>query len=328
VKGKPSLWFDRAVLALKLPRWIGVCTVGAVPAALLWYWGIETKIATDFTGVPIVSLPLLLANVVFLLGATSLIRSRISELRDHTVSLGGKPALDQVGLLSNWKGVAAVWGALMAATWVVFDPYVFNLYYPPYQELQRVLVTSYLRLIQATFLWVLGCAMYLILSWGKLPIKLRSFTEDRTLGLNAYGRASLLFVTLYIAAMLLTFPVFVYNSGAVMWSQAVFSLVGLLIFLGPLLSLRKRLLEAKAERLTWIQRRHSRVIESIESSGDGPIDPALVNELIAIDSIRNDLVKISGWPFNTGVFVKLITVVALPLTLYMVSTFLARALSI
>ena len=324
----PGLWFDRAALALKLPRWIGICTIGAVPAAVLWYWGIETRIATDFTGVPIVSLPLLLTNVVFLLGATHLIRARILELRDYTVSLGAKPAPNQVGLLSGWKGLGAVWAVLIAATWVVFDPYVFNLYYPPYQELQRIFVTSYLRFIQATFLWVLGCAMYLIYKWGKLPIKLKSFTEDKMLGLNTYGRASLLFVSLYVVAMLLTFPVFVYKGEAVIVSQAIFSLVGLALFLAPLLSLRRKLVRTKMEKLAWIQKRHSRVMNMIEAAGDGPLDATLVNELAAVDSIKSELQRIRSWPFDTGIAARLLSVVALPLVVYVLATFLARTLSL
>jgi len=325
-KSKSNLWFDRAAFALRLPQWIGICAIGAVPAAVLWYWGIETRIATDFTGVPVVSLPLLIANVVFLLGASHLIRTRTLQLRDYTLSLGGEVASDRTELLAGWRPVAAIWIALVLATSFVFDPYVFNLYYSPFQELQRVFVTSYLRLIQATFLWTLGCAMFLIYKWGRLPIKLRSFTEDRMLGLNTYGRGSLLFVSLYIVAMLITFPVFVYKSQAIMWSEVVFSFLGLAIFLFPLLSLRRKLTAAKEEKLAWIRKRHSRVIEQIESSGDGPLDPALVSELSAIDSIRNDLQRISGWPFDTRIIVKLFTVIALPLVTYALATSLMHIL--
>jgi hypothetical protein len=170
--------------------------------------------------------------------------------------------------------------------------------------------------------------MYLIYAWGKLPIRLKSFTEDQTLGLNSYGRASLFFVTLYIAVMLLTFPILVYRSDAVMWSTVIFSLLGLAMFLVPLFTLRRRLLDARADKLTWIRRRHSRVIESIESCGDGPLEISLVNELIAVDSIRNDLHKISGWPFNAGVVARLVTVVFVPLSLYVISTYLAHTLNI
>jgi len=311
---------------LHLPLWVGISTLGLIPAVTLWLWGIDTRIATDFTGAPIVSLPLLLANVVFLLGASQLVRTRTLRLRDYTLSLGGGLGSDQTNLLVDWRGIAAVWVVLVMATSLVLDPYVFNLYYSPFQELQRVFVTAYLRFVQATFLWVLGCSMYLIYLWGRLPIKLKSFTEDKMLGLNTYGRASLLFVSLYIVAMLLTFPVFVYKGEAVALSQVIFSLLGLVLFLAPLFSLRRKLLVAKAEKLAWIQKRHSNVISQIESAGDGPLNPALVSELMAVDSIRNDLQRISGWPFNAGIIVKLFTVIALPLVSYLLSTSLTRIL--
>jgi len=324
----PKQWFENASTALRLPPWVGVCIVGLIPAAGLWYLGIDIRIATDFTGFPPVSLPLLVVNVSFLLLASLLIRSRTLQLRDYTRSLGVEPDADWVGRLTSLRAIASVWVVLLVTTSLVLDPYVFGLYYSPTQIALRLFVTSYLRFIQATFLWVLGYAMYLIYKWGRLPIRLKSFTEDSTLGLNAYGRASLLFVTLYIVGMLLTFPVFVYKSEAIVWSQTMFSLLGLALFLGPLFSLRRKLVEARKEKLAWISRRHRRVIESIETGGDGPIDPLLVNELLAVDNIRNDLHRISSWPFNASIVVRLITVVITPLALILFSTYLVHALGV
>ena len=322
------LWFDTVASTLRLPPSVGICVVGLVPAAALWYLGIDIRIATDFTGFPPVSLPLLVVNVLFLLLASQLIRSRALRLEDYTRSLGADPPSDGTDRLTDLRAIATVWVVLLCATSLVLDPYVFNLYYSPLQSALRIVVTSYLRFIQATFLWSLGYAMYLIYKWGKLPIRLRSFAEDKTLGLNTYGRASLFLVTLYVAGMLLTFPVFVYNSDAVMWSEVIFSLLGLAIFLVPLFSLRKKLVEARAEKLAWIRKRHSRVIESIESCGDGPLNATLVNELIAVDSIRNDLQRISGWPFNAGIVAKLMTVVIMPLMLVLFSNYLIHILNV
>jgi len=324
----PKLWFDSASSVLHLPRMLSISIIGVVPATVLWYIGINIRIATDFTGFPPVSLPLLMANVVFLLFASQLIRARTLQLEDYTESLGVELEPNQLGRLTSLKGILVVWALLLGATSFAIDPYVYNLYYPPLQAAMRLVVTGYLRFIQATFLWTLGCSMYLIYKWGKLPIRLRSFAEDRTLGLNSYGRASLLFVSVYIVAMLLTFPVFVYQSEAVMWSQLMFSCLGLVLFLVPLFSLRSKLVQAKSEKLAWITRRHRRAIESIESCGDGPIDTALVNELIAVDNIRTDLQRISGWPFNAGVVIRVVTVVFLPITLLILSTILVRALNL
>jgi hypothetical protein len=326
-KPSPKLWFDNASSVIHLPGGVGICLVGLLPAVALWYLGIDIRIATDFTGAPLVSLPLLVANVVFLLFASQLIRAHTIQLRDYTESMGADLETDPTGTLSSMKAIALLWVAILCVTSLAIDPYVFNLYYSPFQAALRLGVTGYLRFLQATFLWTLGYSMYLISRWGKLPMKLRSFAEDKTLGLNIYGRTSLLFVTLYIATMLLTFPVFVYKGEAVMLSEAIFSLLGLAIFLAPLLSLRKRLVEARNEKLAWIRRRHRRAIEAIESCGDGPIDAALVNELIAVDNIRSDIQRISGWPFNAGVAVRLVTVVFVPLFVLVISMFLAHALN-
>lgn len=302
--------------------------MGLIPAVALWSLGINIRIATDFTGIPIVSLPLLILNVAYLLGALQLIRTRVLRLRDYTRTLGAEPGRNGLGGLSNLKAISALWAVLLVSSSIFFDPLVFGLHYSLYQSLLRLVVTGYLRFIQATFLWVLGYSMYSIYRWGKLPIKLKSFTEDRSLGLNPYGRASLLFVTLYVFAVLLTFPAFVYLTEAVLLSQTIFFLLGIVIFAGPLLGLRKKLVKARNEKLEWIQARHRRVMERIESSDEGPIDPSLVNELIAIDSIRKDLQQIHTWPFNAGILARLVTVVVLPLTVVILATYLVHVLSL
>lgn len=311
-----------------LPLRAGILVVGVIPAVALWSLGIEIRIATDFTGVPIVSLPLLILNVGYLIGASQLIRTRIIRLRDYTRMLGGGPCEAMLNGLTDVRAITLLWAVLLALSSVFFDPVVFGLHYSVTQSVLRLVVTGYLRLVQASFLWVLGYSMFSIYSMGNLPIRLKSFTEDRSLGLSVYGRASLLFVTLYVVAVLLTFPFFVYVSTAALVGQMIFFMLGLVMFAWPLLGLRGKLLKTKGEKLAWIQTRHKRAIELIESSEDGPIDPALVNELIAIDSIRRDVQQIHTWPFNPGVLVRLVTVVVVPLTVVILETYVAHLLSI
>jgi hypothetical protein len=294
----------------------------------LWWLGIDIRIATDFTGVPVVSLPLLIVNIVFLLIFSRHVCLRAQGLRRYTGTLGVRLGPDDLSPLYSLRAVLVVWIVLVAASALVFDPLIFRMSYSVYQSLLRVFITSYLSFIQATFLWVLGYSMYTIYRWGKLPLRLKSFVEDGTLGLSAYGRASLFSVTLYVAAVLLTFPMLVYPSAAVMVSQAIFLTLGLGIFIAPLLGLRRKLTQAKHEKLGWIRLKHRRVMEAIELSGMGLLEGVLVNELIAIDSIRRDLQQIHTWPFNAGVLAKLITVVVLPLVVAMVATYLIRILQL
>jgi hypothetical protein len=322
------LWFERVASALRLPLPIGVVVVILVPTVALWVLGTEIGIATAFTGIPALSLPLLIFYVLFLAGASRLIYNRILRLGDYTRTLGAEPGSRGLGRLVNMKATFILWIALLAMTTIFFDPYAYGLHYSPYQILLRLLVTGYLRFIQATFLLILASSMYCIYEWGKLPMRLKSFTEDRSLGLSPYGGASLLFVTLYLAAVVFTFPPLDYSNSTVLPGLILFFLLGTVIFAGPLLSLREKLAQTRKEKLDWIQRRHGRVIELIESSRDGPIDPLLVNELIAIDSIRKDLDRIHTWPFNAGILARLASVIGLPLVSLILATYLIHLLSL
>ena len=323
-----GLWFERLISKLHLPLWLGIPVVSLGPAVVLWWLGITIRIATDFTGVIPVSLPLLVLNMLFLIGASRLIRIHIANLRRYASTLTPNISSGFLNRLYGIGPIILIWALLVVASGTIFDPLIFKLFYSPYQSLLRVVVTSYIRFAQATFLWVLGFSMYSISNWGRLPVRLKSFTEDPTLGLRPFGTASLHFVTLYVIGVLLTFPIGVYNGDAVRISQSAFFLLGLAMFLGPLSGLRSQLLHAKREKLEWIGSRHRRIMELVESTGDAPFDIGIANELIAVDSIRRDVQQINTWPFNFGILAKLVTVVMLPLVVAMIATYLIRILQL
>lgn len=210
------------------------------------------------------------------------------------------------------RATIGIWVIILLVTTLFFDPIAYGLHYSPYQILLRLLVTGYLRFIQATFLLILAGSMFCIYMWGKLPMKLKPFTEDRSLGLSTYGSTSLLFVTLYLGAVVFTFPPLEYSNPTILPGLVIFFLLGIVIFAGPLLSLRAKLVRTKKEKMDWIQQRHGHVIELIESVQNGPIDPILLNELIAIDSIRKDLDRIHTWPFNASILARLASVISSP----------------
>ncbi|HZY47690.1 MAG TPA: hypothetical protein VFE96_07835, partial [Candidatus Bathyarchaeia archaeon] len=239
-----SLWFERVTSKLGLPLWLGIPAVTLAPAIGLWLLGSQVLL-NDFTGVPIISLSLLILNILFLAGSSRIISLRAEKLRLYTKTLSPKQGPEALDQLYRLTPVVPVWALLLFASEFGFDPFIFKLSYSVYQVILRVIVTSYFRFAQATFLWVLGYSMYSISKWGKLPVRLKPFTDDPTLGLRPYGTTSLQFVTLYIIAIFLTFPVGVYVGRPVLISQSIFFLLGLGIFLGPLLGLRKKLMQAK-----------------------------------------------------------------------------------
>ena len=64
----------------------------------------------------------------------------------------------------------------------------------------------------------------------------------------------------------------------------------------------------KAEKLSWINGRYSRIVHEIESKADGPLEPRVQGELLAIDKIQKDVHSIRTWPFDVTSLAKLLTI--------------------
>jgi hypothetical protein len=152
-----------------------------------------------------------------------------------------------------------------------------------------------MRLLQATFLWVFLSSMVAIYKMGRLPLRLKIFTDDRTLGLKPFATTSLHLITIYVVAILLTFPIFLYPSFAVELSLTIFLVPGLFFFLVPLFGLHKKMSEARAEKSQLIGLRHSRVMGEVEAAGEQPLGEGLVNELLAIDAIKREIHQMHDW---------------------------------
>jgi hypothetical protein len=172
VTPRSALWFEHFASGLKLPLWLGSLLVILVPTVAFWILGTEIGIATAYTGIPVLSLPLLTVYVVFLTGASLLVYVRVLRLRDYTRTLGAEPGDGNLRSLVDVKATIGIWSILLFLTSLFLDPVAYGLHYSPYQILLRLLVTGYLRFIQATFLLMLAGSMFCIYKWGKLPMRL------------------------------------------------------------------------------------------------------------------------------------------------------------
>jgi len=121
----------------------------------------------DFTGDISLGVPLLLANIVYILFSASYARRRVENLERYAISMGADKSRIQTNYLSNFWPVVATWALLLSAGVLVLEP-IFN---PGslLQNLLRELFYSYTRLLQATFLWVLLSSMVTIHEIGRLP---------------------------------------------------------------------------------------------------------------------------------------------------------------
>jgi hypothetical protein len=182
----------------------------------------------------------------------------------------------------------------------------------------------YFYLSQATLIWVYAYSMYSIYRMGKLPLRLKPFSEDKTLGLQPFGTASLQLTAIYLVyTIFVPFPYVVGNPSVGNLSiLAGFFLLSLVLFLLPLVSLRGKLSQVKREKLNWIGPKYTQVIQRVEA-GDGPLDIGLSNELSAIKEIQRDIEQIHHWPFDVTAFARLSAVV-----LTVVAIILARILQL
>jgi len=319
-----KLWFERLYARIGLPFWAGVLAVGFFPPLILTLLGYYTYgVKTDFTGGVSLGVPLLLANVIYILFSSSYIRRRVEELEQYSLSMGADKSRIRTSYLGDFRLILATWAVLMATGVLVLEPF-FNPGYSLVQDLLRELLYSYMRLLQATFLWGFLSSMVAIYRMGRLPLRLKMFTDDRSLGLKPFANTSLHLITIYVVAIILTFPIFLYPNFAVELSLTIFLVPGLFFFLVPLFGLHKKMSEARAEKSALIGLRHSRVMSEVEAAGEQPLAEGLVNELLAIDAIKREIHQMHDWPFDIGTVARLTGILGAPLVATVLAAYLIR----
>jgi hypothetical protein len=315
-----ALWIDRVCGALHLPLWLGVLLLGLVPYPVLLITGakvvgLSTSLISTFV-TPQVPLTVTLA-LIPILGTLYISRS-VEKLNGYAETLlprspdggGGSPI--NFRLLYSVRFVAPL------------DVLLFLIFQGIYLEFGNSSVSTYFAftpaLLYAFFvigavIWVFAYSMYSIWKVGHLPLAVRPFTEDRTLGLRPFGTASLKLTAVYMVVaatnLILTqnLPSFVK-----LYLLAAFSVLGVGFFLLPLYGLHKKLVAAKEEEMDWISAEHSAVLEEMRRPG-GLRDEGLATRLVTVRSVREDVERIHGWPIDTEMVARLATVVILPLVI-------------
>src|SRR5207302_1508038 len=188
----------------------------------------------------------------------------------------------------------------------------------------HVLVFAYFFLILAIFLWTYGSSMLAIYRAGKLPYQLKPFTEDRTLGLKPFGTVSMRLVSVYtifpiIVMFLQLITINVEVPGGLTVGLGSFRasdliilggliLVGVILFLIPLLGIHRRLQEARRQELSWITTRYTNLVQRLkdrmthsDQSENANEKDALAGEISIVRQIESDVHRIQTWHFDLGV---------------------------
>ena len=324
----PSLvrWAAR----LRLPFWLWAIIIGIVPTRLLATLDYLIVPPAGLGGYLLDTALVLSLFLVYFVCAIHFISRRIERLVDYVRQMSPGLPVNALKIPFRLANVLAVWLALLVAITLLF-----GLPSPTTIFSEHLAVIAYFFFILASFLWIYGYSMYAIHRAGKLPLRLKPFTEDRTLGLKPFGNASLRLASIYAVfpvtwtfAQLVAIDVEIPGGVSITFapirlSDIIFSvgliLVGIVLFFLPLLSIRKRLLEAKRQELSWVTPRYTTVIAKLKQQI--PKTPqedkanqtqALADELTIMRQIQQDIQKIQSWPFDIGVVSRLATVLIVP----------------
>jgi hypothetical protein len=329
-----ALWFERVYSRLGLNLWSGSIALSLVPfvlalsavSAILGYLSefLDSGILFFF--------PIVIVWFLYLQAASRHVRRRIEGLAEHAESMREDAPIPSLEPLYGFGGPAIACVLTISVTTPLF------VFFPASYEakldfLPRVLAQTpwvYWSLFVGTFLWTWSYSMFATYKLGTLPLKVRPFSGDRTLGLKPYASTSLRLTTLYLGFItMLAIPLMFigYVSPAfLLLYLALFSL-GLVLFFLPLRSLHARLLVTKKGELGWVNERYEKVLETIKASRSERLDERLVGELASLKEIQQDIRQIREWPFDMGIIVRLSAIIV-SVTAIIISRFILNLLQL
>src|SRR5437016_965971 len=321
-----------------LPFWLGAVIVSFVPTKILST--IEYLLApSQGIGSLILDEALVLSLVMlYFLYTMRYITRRIDRLSEYAKGMSPGNTTLHLGTPYRPSRVLLIWIVLLGAL-TLLSPIPFTI---EGVVSNHILVFSYFVLILASFLWRYGSSMLTIYRAGKLPFQLKPFTEDRTLGLKPFGAVSMRLVSVYaIFPIIVTFlqliTLNVEVPGGVTVGLGSFRasdliilggliLVGVVLFLLPLVGIHRRLQEARRDELNWITPRYTTLVQRLKDQmaradqyENVNETDALASELSIVRQIESDIHRIQTWPFDLSVCTRLATILVLPPTLAVVA---------
>ena len=281
----------RFYTAIRLPLWIGVIVLGVLPIYLGFAVGhlLDGTFLLNFSG-DVSVVPLLIVSVF----AANYILKRMKETIGYAKLICVGPVSDgPITGLCSLKHVVPVWIVLSLLLGVLIS--LGGTPVSSYFSLALQLgVSEYAMLIASTLVWVFSYSMYSINQLGKLPMKLKTFGEDRTLGLRPFGLASFRITLVYLVAASVFVLVLVIGGIPFPYDVSLLSFLVLAIpfFVLSLRNLHRKLVNAKVQEATWITQRYASKSEAIKESRDSRLDEAVKSDFVTIRQIQQDLQQV------------------------------------
>lgn len=324
----PTIWFYRVFGALHVPTWVGALLLGLVPyfavavagdaiAGVVYHSNFLANVgALVPLTVIIVLIPLIGSIYVsrtmerVTSYAESLLDARQETKKDarNLINFGSLYSVRTVTLL------AIAFFLVITATYVGFAPASAQ---PSYFAIAPAFMYAFF--VDMTFVWIYGYSMYSISRIGHLPLVIPPFTEDRVLGLQPFGSASLRLTAIFLLlATSSVLAVHIFASAVpffvISGLLVIFSAMALVLFFLPLYGLHKKLVATKEKEMKWISAEYSAVLKEIRELGSFG-DEALTRRLTSVKSVREDVARIRSWPLDTEMMVRLATIIIFPLAI-------------
>ena len=303
------LWFERLNNRLGSPLWLGAVIIGWLPFFLLSLLVVPLSGFQLSFSLEVLQVSPVVIVIPYLMLTTRYVRRRMEELRAYALSMSPSDSFIEMNALYGLRGALAssalFYGGLEPVFFYNFSQYTL------FVNFLGSIPYLYFNFIAGTFLWVLLYSSFSIYRMGKLPLRLKPFTEDKSMGLKLFGATSLRFTAsylgfaaLFMAPLLLSFG----NIPSLVATIAIF-LFALILFTIPLISLRRKLAKAKRDELNKTSQRYTRVVRALTTNTEEPLDPRLQQELMTVRQIREDINQIQSWPFDVGSFARLSAIV-------------------
>lgn len=166
-----------------------------------------------------------------------------------------------------------------------------------------------------TFVWVYVGSIRGLYELGK-KVKLKTFNEDKMLGVRPVGSLSLSLTYTYFVGLIILglLPTILQPEASILGYMVVLSTcatVGLILFLLPQYTLHKKMVEAKEVEKELLRRELSKVVRAADEKDDvesvAEIKDALnrLTTVLQVDMTRNELENIPTWPFDTQIISRL-----------------------
>ena len=244
------------------------------------------------------------------------VRNRMEELKDYMGStLEAETPLATSGLYA-WKGPLvcfAVLTAVLAPTFALSSSGV-----PAAVNSAQTPAWLFFSAIFGNYIWMYGYSMVSMYRAGRNSLKLRPFTEDKALGLKPFGSASFQFSAVYFLIVIgawglgnviyyANFPI-----EELLALITVFLSAGILLFIIPLLSLRRQLQGAKKRETRWLGMEYTKLVQRMKSTPKPTPEEDILfsSKLTSLDKLQRDVKQIRTWPFDVQILERFIAIIA------------------